>query len=122
MTDVPEESARWPKFSATATRLAVAGVAGFPMQFDHRVIGALNIYPAEPRQWSDEGIAVARCCRPANNCVINAATLRQREQLSEQATGSGTGRTGGLASSSEAPAGFRTDRLRVPQWAKIIAC
>jgi len=83
--DVREESARWPEFSATATRLGVAGVAGIPMRLDDQVIGALDLYSAEPRQWSDEDIAVARVLTDvATSYVVNAAKLRQQEQLSEQ--------------------------------------
>jgi GAF domain-containing protein len=59
VTDVREESGRWPEFSATATRLAVAGVAGIPMRLADQIIGALNLYSPEPREWSDEDIAVA---------------------------------------------------------------
>jgi hypothetical protein len=32
VTDVREESVRWPEFSATATRLSLAGVAAIPMR------------------------------------------------------------------------------------------
>ena len=85
VTDVREESARWPEFSATATRLGVAGVAGIPILLDDQVIGELNLYSAEPHQWSDEDIAVARVLADvATSYVVNASKLRQQEQLSEQ--------------------------------------
>jgi hypothetical protein len=44
VTDVREESARWPEFSATATRLGVAGVDGISIRLDDQVIGELNLY------------------------------------------------------------------------------
>jgi GAF domain-containing protein len=85
VTDVREESARWPAFSATATRLAVAGVAGIPMRLDDQIIGALNLYSGQPRQWSDGDIAVAGVLADvATSYVVNASKLRQQEQLSEQ--------------------------------------
>src|SRR5664280_2798250 len=85
VTDVREESARWPVFSATATRLSVAGVAGIPMRLDDQIIGALNLYSGEPRQWSDEDVAVAGVLADvATSYVVNASKLRQQEQLSEQ--------------------------------------
>src|SRR5664280_2222956 len=85
VTDVREESTRWPEFSAIATRLAVAGVAGIPMRLDDQIIGALNLYSPEPRQWSDVDIAVARVLADvATSYVVNASKLRQQEQLSEQ--------------------------------------
>ena len=85
VTDVRLESSRWPEFSATATRLAVAGVAGIPMRLADDVIGALNLYAAGPRQWSDEDIAVASVLADvATSYVVNSSKLRQQQQLSEQ--------------------------------------
>src|SRR5664279_6417164 len=85
VTDVRQESARWPDYSATATDLGVAGVAGIPMRDGGEVIGALNIYSREPRQWSDEDIAVAVVLADvATNYVLNAAKLHDQEQLSQQ--------------------------------------
>ena len=85
VTDVRKESARWPEFSATATRLSVAGVAGIPMRLADQIIGALNLYSPEPREWSDVDIAVAGVLADvATSYVGNASKLRQQEQLSEQ--------------------------------------
>src|SRR5450631_1642964 len=83
--DVRQEDARWPEFSATARRLGVAGVAGIPMRLADQIIGALNLYSPEPREWSDEDIAVAGVLADvATSYVVNASKLRQQEQLSEQ--------------------------------------
>jgi len=85
VSDVRQESARWPEFSATATRLVVAGVAGIPMRLADKIIGALNLYSPEPREWSDEDIAVAGVLADvATSYVVNASKLRQQEQLTEQ--------------------------------------
>jgi GAF domain-containing protein len=85
VTDVRLESARWPEFSAAATRLDVAGVAGIPMRLADQIIGALNLYAPQPRQWSDEDIAVASVLADvATSYVVNASKLRQQQQLSEQ--------------------------------------
>jgi GAF domain-containing protein len=85
VTDVREESARWPEFSATASRLSVAGVAGIPMRLADEIIGALNLYSRGPREWSDEDMAVAGVLADvATSYVVNASKLRQQEQLSEQ--------------------------------------
>jgi len=85
VTDVRQESARWPDYSATATRLGVAGVAGIPMRFDGEVVGALNIYSNEPREWSDEDIAVAQLLADvATGYVLNASKLHDQGQLNEQ--------------------------------------
>jgi len=85
VTDVRQESTRWPGFSDTAIRV---GVAGIPMRLAGETIGALNIDSAEPREWSDEDIAVAVVLADvATSYVINASKLRQQEQLSEQLQG-----------------------------------
>ena len=85
VTDVRQESTRWPEFSASATRLSVAGVAAIPMRLADQIIGALNHYSPEPRQWSAEDMAVAGVLADvATSYMVNASKLRQQEQLTEQ--------------------------------------
>jgi GAF domain-containing protein len=85
VSDIRKESTRWPEFSASATRLSMAGVAAIPMRLADHVIGALNLYSLEPREWSDEDIAVAKVLADvASSYVVNASKLHQQEQLSEQ--------------------------------------
>jgi GAF domain-containing protein len=85
VTDVRLESARWPEFSASATRLSMAGVAAIPMRLADQIIGALNLYSSGPREWSDEDMTVAGVLADvATSYVVNASKLRQQEQLSEQ--------------------------------------
>jgi len=85
VSDVREESTRWPEFSASATRLEMAGVAAVPMQLTDQTIGALNLYSPEPREWSDDDMAVAVVlANMATSYIVNASKLRQQEQLSEQ--------------------------------------
>jgi len=84
VTDVREHSTRWPEFSASATRLSMAGVAAVPMRLGEQIIGALNLYSLEPRDWSDEDMAVAAVLASmATSYLVNASKLRQQEQLSE---------------------------------------
>jgi GAF domain-containing protein len=85
VNDVREESARWPEFAASATRLSMAGVAAIPMRLADQIIGALNLYSFEPREWSDDDMAVAGVLADvATSYVVNVSKLRQQEQLSEQ--------------------------------------
>jgi GAF domain-containing protein len=85
VTDIRHESARWPQFSASATRLSIAGVAAIPMRLADEVIGTLNLYSPDPREWSDEEMAVAGVMAAvATSYVVNVSKLRQQEQLSEQ--------------------------------------
>src|SRR5665648_27911 len=85
VTDVRQESARWPRTPATAARVGVAGGAGFAMRLADQIIGALNLYSPQPREWSDEDIAVAGVLADvATSYVVNASKLHQQKQLSEQ--------------------------------------
>jgi GAF domain-containing protein len=84
VTDVRHESDRWPDFSAAATRLSMAGVAAVPMRLADTIVGALNLYSPEPRDWSDEDIAVAGVLASmATSYIVNASKLAQQVQLSE---------------------------------------
>ncbi len=84
VTDVREDITRWPEFSASAARLSVAGVAAIPMRLADQTIGALNLYSPEPREWSDEDMAVAGVLADmATSYVVNASKLRQQMQFSE---------------------------------------
>jgi GAF domain-containing protein len=85
VTDVRQETTRWPEFSASAIRLSIAGVAAVPMRLADQIIGALNLYSAEPRAWSDEDMAVAGVlANMATSYIVNASKLRQQRQLTEQ--------------------------------------
>ena len=85
VTNMTEESARWPEFSASAARLSVAAVAGVPMRLASQIIGTVALYSTEPREWSDRDIGVAGVlANVATSYVINASELRPQEQLSEQ--------------------------------------
>jgi GAF domain-containing protein len=85
VTDIRHESARWPEFSAAATRLSMAGVAAVPMRLADEIIGALNLYSPEPRDWSDQDMAVAEVLASmATSYIVNASKLSQQEQLSQQ--------------------------------------
>jgi GAF domain-containing protein len=88
VTDVRQETSRWPEFSASATRGSIAGIAAVPMRLADQIIGALNLYSAGPREWSDEDMAVAAVLADvATSYVVNASKLRQQQQLSEQLQG-----------------------------------
>jgi len=85
VTDVRVESTRWSDFSATATRVGVAGVAAVPMRLADQAIGSLNLYSAEPRVWSDEDISLAEVLADvATRHLVDASRQRRQGQLTEQ--------------------------------------
>ena len=85
VTDIRVESTRWPEFSATATRLALAGVATMPMRLGERSVGSLNLYSTGPRAWSEEDVGLAELLADvAISHVVNASRLVPQGQLREQ--------------------------------------
>jgi GAF domain-containing protein len=85
VTDIREESGRWPEFSASASRLSMPGIAAVPMRLADQIFGALTLFSPEPRDWSDEDMAVADVlANVATSYIVNASKLLQQEQLSEQ--------------------------------------
>jgi AmiR/NasT family two-component response regulator len=55
------------------------------MRLADQIIGSLNLYSTEPRDWSDRDIGVAAVLADvATSYVVNASKLRQQEQLSAQ--------------------------------------
>ncbi len=85
VTDLRAQSTRWPRFSATATRLAITGVATIPRRLGDRNIGSLNLYSAGPRAWSVDNIGLAELLADvAISHVVNASRLVPQGQLREQ--------------------------------------
>jgi GAF domain-containing protein len=85
VSDIREESNCWPECLATAIRLAHAGVAGIPLRLADHVIGSLNLYSTESREWSDEDIAVAGVLADvATSQLANASRLLQQSQRNDQ--------------------------------------
>ena len=85
VTDVRLSGQVWPEFAEAARRLGVAGVAGIPMRLADQTIGALDLYAAEAREWSDTDLKVAGVLADAaTSYIVNASTLRQQQQLNEQ--------------------------------------
>jgi GAF domain-containing protein len=83
--DVRECGDGWPEFAEAARREGIAGVVGVPMRLAERAIGAMNLYAAEPRDWSQEDLTAAGVLADvATGYVVNASTLRQQQQLTEQ--------------------------------------
>ena len=57
------------------------------MRLADQTIGALNIYDAAARDWSEDDLAAAGVLADvATSYLVNASTLRQQQQLNEQLT------------------------------------
>ncbi len=56
--DSIENAAEWSAYKDAARRLGLKAVVGFPLGYENTRLGALNIYAAEERQWSDDDMDV----------------------------------------------------------------
>jgi GAF domain-containing protein len=76
---------RWPAYEKVALEVGLRSVAGIPMGVDGTCIGALNLFDAEPRRWTDEEVGAAVALADmATSLVLNARELKQSRQLTEQ--------------------------------------
>jgi GAF domain-containing protein len=79
------EKDRWPEYAVMAEKLGVGAVAGVPMTLEGRVVGALDLYSWEERDWPEEDLAAAQALADlATAYLVNASKLQQQEQLAQQ--------------------------------------
>ena len=83
--DIAEVRDRWPEFEAAARGAGFAAVAGIPMRLGDRMLGAVNIYSAGPRQWSDDDVGTAKVLADmATSYLVNASELEKSRRTAEQ--------------------------------------
>lgn len=76
---------KWTDFRAEARSVGVSAVVGIPMRLDDEVLGAVNIYATEARQWSDDDIATAQVLADmATSYLVNASELEKSRRTAEQ--------------------------------------
>lgn len=82
--DLKEEE-RWSAFTPGALGVGFRSVAGIPMSYEDRVLGALNIYFDRPFDWPDEDVEAAQLLADvATGYVRNLRQLDESRRLSEQ--------------------------------------
>jgi len=85
VTDVGDESGRWPEYCRAAAAAGVTSVASIPLQLGDRPVGALNLYAQGRRDWSSDDVAAATVLADmATACLINASHHRQQVELTRQ--------------------------------------
>ncbi|WP_067686319.1 ANTAR domain-containing protein [Nocardia jejuensis] len=76
---------RWPHYRQTAARVGIQAVAGIPMSLNGDKVGAVNLYSALPRPWTDDDLEAALVLADmATGYLVNANTLLQHQQVTEQ--------------------------------------
>jgi GAF domain-containing protein len=85
VSDLRDVVGRWETFCVGALEAGFVAVAGIPMAVDSRTLGAVNLYSAHPRSWSDEDVAAAQVLADmATSYIINASELEQAQRTNEQ--------------------------------------
>ena len=85
VVDLHEYRERWPEYVAVADQQGVRSAAGVPLTLAADTVGALNLYDAQPRRWSDADLTAARVFADvATAYLVNASKLDQQRQLNAQ--------------------------------------
>ena len=85
LDDVAELDGRWPEFETEARAVGVAAMVAIPMRLDDDVLGAVNVYSAERRAWSEDDVATAQVLADmATSYLVNASELQKSRRTAEQ--------------------------------------
>ena len=83
--DLAEASGRWPLFAAAARDVGFATAHALPLRLRHQVIGALNLFTAEPRRLDEDVLAIAQGLADiATIGLLHERALHDQVVLSEQ--------------------------------------
>ena len=87
-TDLAGPAQRWPRFAEAATRAGFATVEALPMRLRDQVIGALNLFRADPGQFDPAELRIAQALADvATIGLLHERNVRRREAVSEQLQG-----------------------------------
>jgi len=87
-TDLAGPAPRWPRFAEAATRAGFATVEALPMRLRDQVIGALNLFRADPGQFDPAELRIAQALADvATIGLLHERNVRRREAVSEQLQG-----------------------------------
>lgn len=76
---------RWPAYKPVLLEAGFRAVAGIPMLAAARVVGALNAYSAQPREWTTVDVeAGTLLANMATAYIANAASYADKVRLADQ--------------------------------------
>ena len=79
------ETDRWPEYLDTADEVGFHAVLGVPMRIRDDKVGALNIYNADPRDWTDTDINVAwTFADMATVCLLRSSEVAEAGRINDQ--------------------------------------
>jgi transcriptional regulator with GAF, ATPase, and Fis domain len=83
--DLAAESRRWPRFAAAARQAGFAAVQALPMRLRDQVIGALNLFRADPGALVPADISVGQgLADVATISLLHERNMRHSDALNEQ--------------------------------------
>jgi transcriptional regulator with GAF, ATPase, and Fis domain len=84
-TDLTGPAQRWPRFAQAATRSGFRTVEALPMRLRDQVIGALNLFRAEPGPLDPEDLRIGQALADvATIGLLHERNVRRREAIAEQ--------------------------------------
>lgn len=85
VTDIADRTETWPDYAPAAEAIGFRGILGLPLVLDERRVGSLDIYQAEPREWTDDAIGAAQALADIGAAyILNATELDERQRTAEQ--------------------------------------
>jgi transcriptional regulator with GAF, ATPase, and Fis domain len=83
--DLAAEAARWPRFAPAARKAGFAAVQALPMRLREQVIGALNLFRADPGAFDPADIRIGQALADvATISLLNERSMRHSDTLNEQ--------------------------------------
>jgi transcriptional regulator with GAF, ATPase, and Fis domain len=84
-TDMAGPDGRWPRFAEAAARAGFATVEALPMRLRDQVIGALNLFGAQPGQFGPADVRIGQALADvATIGLLHERNVRRRETVAEQ--------------------------------------
>jgi len=84
-TDLAAEAGRWPRFASAARQAGFGAVQALPMRLREQVIGALNLFRADPGAFAAADIRVGQALADvATIGLLHERSMRRRDTLNEQ--------------------------------------
>jgi transcriptional regulator with GAF, ATPase, and Fis domain len=83
--DLAAEARRWPRFAAAAGQAEFAAVQALPMRLRDQVIGALNLFRAQPGTFDPADVRIGQALADvATISLLHERSMRHSDTLNEQ--------------------------------------